>query len=88
MKIDISISKAAVAKHIVAAVVGLGTSRIVSGIIKNNVTPEKRVDKALIFIASYVLGSMIVDMATNYTNKKIDGIIEQWEKAKSANGIV
>jgi len=73
-------NKLDIAKKAVTIVVGMGTTKIVSGIIQNNTTPEKLADKVAILSASVVLGSMAADYTSQYTNAKIDQIAEWWNE--------
>lgn len=67
-------------KKAVTVVVGMGTTKIVAGIIQNNTNPEKVTDKVTILTASLVLGGMAADAASKYTNVKIDQMAEWWDK--------
>lgn len=65
-------NKLDLAKSAVSIVVGAGTSKIVGSIIKNNVSPEKLTDKVTIAAATFVVGAMVADATSMYTNAKID----------------
>lgn len=78
-------NKIDVAKKIVSAVVGSGTTRIVYAIIQNNVSPEKIVDKVTVVSASLVIGAMAADATSSYTDTKIDALIEWFQSIKTSN---
>ena len=65
-------------KKAVSVVVGLGTSKIVGDIIKNNVSPEKTHEIVTVYAGSFVLGSMVADISRQYTDQKIDEIAKWW----------
>jgi len=71
-------TKIDIAKKMVNLVVGIGTSKIVSSIIQNNVRPEKVTDKVTVACASLVLASMAVDFTKLYTDDKIEEISDWW----------
>ena len=75
-------TKTDVAKRIVTVVVGFGISKIVSGIIRNNTTPERVSDQIAINAGSYVIGAMIADQAKKFTDAKIDEIVKHWNDMK------
>lgn len=59
-------------KNIVSTVVGIGTTKIVSTIIRNNVEPETPVEHVTVYAGSVVIGAMVADASKNYTDTKID----------------
>lgn len=67
-------NKLDIAKMVTSFVVGAGTSKIVTGIIQNNTSPEKLTDQVAIVAGGVVLGSMVADLSKKYTNDKIDEI--------------
>lgn len=71
-------------KTITKFVVGVGTTKIVNTIIKNNAVPVKTVDRVTIYAGSMVLGGMVADAARTYTDAKIDEYVESWNKIKKA----
>lgn len=72
-----------IAKGAALAIVGMGTSKIVAGVIKNNTDPEKVTDKVAIASAATVLGYMAADASRKYTDAKIDEIADQIKKIPS-----
>lgn len=82
-------TKTELAKKATSLVVGLGTAKVVKEIIKNNVSPENVTDKAAIVIASYVLGCIAADAASDWTDAKIDKLVDWWTKnVKATNQTV
>lgn len=68
------------AKTAVSFVVGSGTSKIVVGIISNNVRADKVTDQVAITSAGVVIGMMAADATKKYTDAKIDEIVDWWKK--------
>ena len=66
-------------KTCVNFVVGLGTSKIVHTIIKNNVQPDTIIDTVSVGVGSLVLGSMVADVSKRYTSVKIDRAVAWWK---------
>lgn len=75
MKIP-KVNKTELAKRAVSAVVGFGVTRIVYGIVYNNTAPSKVTDRVAIATGSAVLGGMVSDAASEYTDAKIDELVE------------
>jgi hypothetical protein len=67
-------TKIELAKNAVKIVVGAGTATIVKAIISNNVQPDDLTTKVTTTVGSLVLGSMVADLATRYTDAKIDSL--------------
>jgi large-conductance mechanosensitive channel len=65
-------NKLAIAKMAVSAIVGAGTTKIVTAIVKNNIQPDKLIDKVTVVSGAFVLGSMAADASKKYTDAKID----------------
>lgn len=73
-----------ITKIIASAIVGVGTTKLVSQIINNNIdSPEKLADKVEIAVASAVVGTMAVEQTKSWTNTKIDLFFDRWDKAGS-----
>jgi hypothetical protein len=66
------------AKGAAALIVGFATNSVVKEIIKNNTSPDKVADKAAIVIAGYVLGAIAADASKNWTDAKIDELVDWW----------
>ena len=64
------------------AVVGLGTTRIVTQVIKNNTNPQTMTDKVTMVAGAVVIGQMAADATKKYTSAKIDAAVVQWKKIK------
>lgn len=72
--------KIAITKKAVSIVVGFTTAKVVKEIIRNNVAPDKVTDKVAIAIASYILGAIAATAASEWSDAKIDELIEWWGK--------
>lgn len=68
-------------KLAVSGVVGIGTTKIVHGIISSNVEVETTVDKVTVTSASFVVGSMAADATKSHTDKMIDDLAANINKA-------
>jgi hypothetical protein len=55
-------------------IVQLGTGKIVHTIIRNNVTPEKKIDQITVPAASFVLGGIVAESASKYTDRLVDEV--------------
>lgn len=75
----------AIAKAAARTIVGMGTSKVVSGIIKTNVPRETPVDTVTVVAASIVIGSMVQEATSKYTDKMIDDIVRTMREMKSQN---
>ena len=73
-------TKLALAKKAAVTVVSLSVGRVVSSIIVNNTTVNSTTDKVAAITASYVLGSMVGDYASDYTANTIDAAADWWSK--------
>lgn len=74
--------KLAVTKATVRTIASIGVGAVVTCVIKNN-TPldTKTTTKVLVGVGSFVLGGMINDAASNYTDKQIDDIVASFGEA-------
>lgn len=77
-------NKTDIAKKVTALVVGIGVSKVVTNVIKNNTSPEKVPDQVAIAIAGYVLASMAADATKVYTDAKIQSLVEWWTENVTA----
>ena len=71
------------AKKTVSFIVGLGTSKIVRDIIKNNVDVETVIDQVTVTSTSFVIGSMVKEATREYTDAKIDKLVNKIEEIKA-----
>lgn len=65
-------TKLEIVKAVASTIVGIGTSKIVYGIIANNVETTNPVDKVTVVAGSFVVGSMAADATKKHTDKMID----------------
>ena len=63
-------------KLVTSTIVGLGATKIVTTIIKNNVDPQTTVDIVTVTAGSFVIGGMVADASKQYTDKTIDQIAD------------
>lgn len=79
-------NKLEIAKTAVGVVVGSGTTKIITAIVKNNIqirqaadaVAPKVTDKAAVAAGAFVLGAMVADISKRYTDTKIDEIATWW----------
>lgn len=67
-----------VSKFLVAVVVGSGVTRIVNGIVRNNVNPVTLWQKATTLAGSIVIGGIVAGAAKNETDEIIDAIVNNY----------
>lgn len=73
-------------KEAVSFVVGAGTTRIVTQVIKNNTDPATGpYTKATNFAGALVIGKMAADATKEYTNAKIDAAAAWWDEHVKSN---
>lgn len=77
-------TKLELTKTVATFIVGVGTSKIVSGIVQHNTNPEKLSDQVSIAAASLVIGSMAADATRKYTDAGIDKVAA-WYKENVKN---
>lgn len=81
--------KLALAKVVIRWTSVIGSSKIVHDVIQNNVTTVTIADQAKVLVGSFVLGSMISDQISKFTDAKFDEIVakvkEVQEKEKLAS---
>lgn len=71
-------------KLAVSSVVGVGTSKIVRSIVANNVELETPVDHVTVTAGSFVVGAMVADASKDYTDSKIDEIVEIFKSIRES----
>jgi len=76
MKLD----KLAIAKKTVTTVVGFGITKIVKGIIENNVDTDALTSKVTVTAASAAIGYSLSEITSNYTDTKIDELVALYDK--------
>ena len=69
-----------VTKKVVSLIVGSGAAKIISGVVKNNTDPTKVIDKVTIVCGSYVLGAIVAEATSDWTDAKIDELVAQYRK--------
>ena len=74
-------TKLQLVKTATSFIVGAGTTKIVSGIIQNNVSPANAADKVAIAGAAFVIGSMAADATRRYTDSAIDEVVNAYQNA-------
>ena len=76
-------NKINIAKKAVTILVGMGTTKISSDIIRNNVETETFLTKVPVFVTSIVIGMMASDATKEYTSTKIDELVNEVSEAKT-----
>lgn len=75
-----SFSKLDVAKFVVSGIVGMGTGKIVSSIIKSHVTPANLIDKVTIVAASWAISGIAAERTKGYTDEVIDRVVSSTDE--------
>jgi len=75
--------KVAIAKTVIRVSARFGVSKVINDVIANNTTIESNADMAKVWVGSFVLGSMIADHACNYTDQRVDAVVEWWNARKT-----
>lgn len=73
-----------IVKTVASTIVGIGTSKIVYGIVANNVEIKNPVDQVTVFAGSFVAGSMAADATKKHTDKMIDDAAAWLKSVKQA----
>jgi uncharacterized protein YgfB (UPF0149 family) len=72
-----------VAKLGVQFVTGLGVSKILADIVKNNVSVVTTADAVKVWTGSFVLGSIIIEQTSNHIERVVNDVSEALEKRKA-----
>jgi hypothetical protein len=72
-----------VAKLSVQFVAGLGVSKIVADIVKNNVNVVTTADAVKVWTGSLVLGSIIIEQSSNHVERVANDVAAALEKRKA-----
>lgn len=72
-----------IVRSIAQIIVTGSVSSVVSVAIKNNVTPESKLQKTQLYVGAWVLGSMVASAAGDYIDTKIDKIADAWDEFKN-----
>jgi hypothetical protein len=73
-------NKLAIAKKTVNTIVGFGITKIVKGIIDNNVDTDTIPSKVTVAAASAAVGYSLSELTSNYTDRKIDELVVLYDK--------
>lgn len=73
-------TKTDVAKAVTGFVIGACTTTVVRALIRQNVALDKTADKVALAVGTYVLGAIAADATKEWTDAKIDELIEQYQK--------
>lgn len=76
-------NKLEIAKKTATIIVGFGTSKVTSDIIRNNTNPRHLFDTISIAMTSVVAGSMIAVQTQEHTETMIDDAVEAFKKLRS-----
>jgi hypothetical protein len=76
----LSLTSAKLAANVVSA---LGVSKVVGDIVKNNTTVLTGSQRFLVNAGGLVLGSMIVEQASNHVNRTIDELVDWHRQEKN-----
>lgn len=74
------VTRLQVVKKAVNLVVGWSAARVVQTVIQNNYVVETPADHIAVTTGSYVLGAMVGDLSSRYSDAKIEQIADWWRK--------
>jgi hypothetical protein len=63
-------------------VAGMGVSKILGDIVKNNVVIVTPMETVAVKVGSLVLGSMLVEHSSNHITQQIDTVSDWWKSRK------
>jgi len=72
------VDKLKIAKRVVSTIVGVGTTKIVQGIIENNVDTDHITSKVTVGAASAAIGYAASEKTSSFTDAKIDELAAWW----------
>ena len=79
-------TKTELAKKAISATVMFGTGRIVYSILRNNVDEPENIAQAVsVPVASFVIGGMAADAASQYSDRMVDEVVLWWKTNVSKN---
>lgn len=61
---------------------GMGVSKIVTDIVRNNVTSVTRFQAITVNVGSFVLGSMLWEQSSNHIERQLNNLVSQFQKMK------
>lgn len=64
---------------------GMGVSKIVSDIVRNNVPVVTTAQAVTVKVGTFVLGSMLVEQTSNHIENQVNNAVELIEKFKKNN---
>jgi len=62
---------------------GMGVSKIVSDIVRNNVTSVTRFQAVTVNVGSFVLGSMLWEQSANHIDRQLNQLVSTLQKKNS-----
>ena len=72
-----------IARLALQSLAGLGVSKVIFEVVKNNTIITTAADKVLIKTGSLVIGSMLVDQAANHVGEQVDSAVAWYEERKA-----
>jgi hypothetical protein len=63
-------------------VAGMGVSKILSDIVRNNVVLTTQMETITVKVGGLVLGSMLVEQSSNHITQQIDTVSAWWKSRK------
>lgn len=73
-------TRIALAKKATSAVVSFSVGRVLTIIIRNNVPQQTLADKVAVETSAFVIGGMVAQAASKYTDNTIDEIVAIFKK--------
>ena len=68
-------TRIAIAKKVTSAVVSYSVGRVLTTMIRNNVPQQTLTDKVAVETSAFVIGGMVAQAASKYTDDMIDQIV-------------
>ena len=75
----------AIAKVVVSLVSGAGISKIVSDVVRNNVSMLTPIQKATVGTGAFVVGAMIIDSSVEFIDRQINLIVNAVDENRDKN---
>ena len=69
-----------IAKKIVRTAITMSVGHVAGSLITNNLSPRNTFERAEVMLGSYVVGAMVADAAGDWTDRKMEELVDWWAK--------